>query len=1235
MADIANDFLFELQAALDTINSVKNIDKDIEKIKDQVKQLQIQAKLDPNTAQVIAKELEKVIGQKIVISNIGIDTNFGNKLGKDFGKAFNDSASKTINTNISNQVNKISDSSTSTIVQNEKKKQEAYKATSDAVIYHAGVISKLNKAETNGRFYGSNRGTGYFGTGHYFVDSKTKHELDNNSSYSKLPYTSVDISQYDNLFKANTDEIANNLHSFLANLTKFTQGSDKFNIDELFSQFKNVFADTTMDIKDFGDKMEQLKTFMSNSNLDDRSDSVSTQFMKSIGYGGVDTRGTNYADTRYGTVIYDLKEESVLQANITDELQKQGQMLEKINYEKGQVFDSSADVKIQAQIDAQNRAAEIKAEFHKIFDTTELDKTDSELSKIQNRLSEINKIISSCESAIESAEEDQRRFAKEMEDFDLFMTEDEIQEGIESSKKDYQDRINELSLERTELEKRIPVLEENLDKQYQLANEARKQAEQIVEQQRQEVQQSSSAANEVIQNEEKKQQATQESIKLQSELASFNEKFKETGIATINNDGVVDMKKSLEEVRNIYSDFGKVTIKNEMSDLVKGTEQFRVSIESSNGELKRTESFLMKLSEDGKSFVFADDMIRSSESTVRHLNEQQEAVNKVILEEEKLANAMGDVREKSEQIHQAEEKRQQAAQNKAINKALEDEYMQRQKLAEQVDEIQLSIGDKGNTTAQIKIITDSFTKLGLSTDEVKTKMSSVDQELITLKDLLKSGASDSDIISQFNKLNSALGDTQNDLKMTRSEYSLLVSDQQRLAKANVIEAWNLKNKNATQEVRNANEAYIASLRDLKTEMTRVKYNDISDGFSRVKNSMTALGKVSTAVKGQIAQVSSSLISFMSLSRFAMQAVNWLTKMPSTVRTLDTALVDLKKTANMSAQELEDFYYSSNKVAKQMGVTTEEILTQASSWSRLGYNTAEAATQMAKLSSQFALISPGLSVDDATSGLVSIMKAYNISVSDVLDGIESKVNIIGNNLALSNANIVKMLQDSVSAMAEGRNTLEETIALEAAAYEITQNESVGNGFKTVALRLRGMNEETEELDDSLKTIKGDLYELTGVSIMEDEHTYKSTYQILKEISEVWDSLTDTKRADALELMFGKQRSNIGAAVLKNFSAAEKAMDLMSNSAGNANAELSVAMDSIEYKMNRLSETGTSVAQNLFKREDMKSVIDVLTYFMNILDKVTEKLGLFGSIGIGAGLFASFKNIGKCRMSVRIS
>lgn len=74
----------------------------------------------------------------------------------------------------------------------------------------------------------------------------------------------------------------------------------------------------------------------------------------------------------------------------------------------------------------------------------------------------------------------------------------------------------------------------------------------------------------------------------------------------------------------------------------------------------------------------------------------------------------------------------------------------------------------------------------------------------------------------------------------------------------------------------------------------------------------------------------------------------------------------------------------------------------------------------------------------------------------------------------------------------------------------------------------MNEETEELDDTLVNIKGDVYELTGgkVSIMEDEDTYKSTYQILKEISEVWDSLSDKNQAQLLDKLFGRFLPTMG-------------------------------------------------------------------------------------------------------------
>lgn len=85
--------------------------------------------------------------------------------------------------------------------------------------------------------------------------------------------------------------------------------------------------------------------------------------------------------------------------------------------------------------------------------------------------------------------------------------------------------------------------------------------------------------------------------------------------------------------------------------------------------------------------------------------------------------------------------------------------------------------------------------------------------------------------------------------------------------------------------------------------------------------------------------------------------------------------------------------------------------------------------------------------------------------------------------------------------------------------------------------------------------------------------------------------------------------------------------METDTDSAARELEISLDTIDVKWAQLKQTGVSVAQNLFKRDDMKSAIDGLTSIMNVTDTLTSKLGLFGSIGFGAGIFAGVKNIGK--------
>ena len=217
------------------------------------------------------------------------------------------------------------------------------------------------------------------------------------------------------------------------------------------------------------------------------------------------------------------------------------------------------------------------------------------------------------------------------------------------------------------------------------------------------------------------------------------------------------------------------------------------------------------------------------------------------------------------------------------------------------------------------------------------------------------------------------------------------------------------------------------------------------------------------------------------------------------------------------------------------------------------------------------------------------------------------------------------------MAAANATFEETVALITAGQEIAQDSSkVGNALRTISMRIRGMNEETQELDGSLQTIGGDVYDLTNgkVSIMLDPETYKSPYKILQEISHVWDELTDVQHAELAEKLFGKNRSNIGIAVIENFKQAEAAMDAMNNSAGAADNEMEIITNSLTYKLNALRETGTGIWQNLFQRDELGGVIDDLTALLTVIEKFTDQFGLLG-VAAGAGgavaLFNIFKTL----------
>ena len=141
-------------------------------------------------------------------------------------------------------------------------------------------------------------------------------------------------------------------------------------------------------------------------------------------------------------------------------------------------------------------------------------------------------------------------------------------------------------------------------------------------------------------------------------------------------------------------------------------------------------------------------------------------------------------------------------------------------------------------------------------------------------------------------------------------------------------------------------------------------------------------------------------------------------------------------------------------------------------------------------------------------------------------------------------------------------------------EITQSASEsGNALKILSMRIRGYDEETESYSNNIEELTGKVADLTktastpgGISLFSDEakQTYKSTYEIMEDISKIWDDLTDKSRAELTEVLAGKNRGNQISALIQAFQSGQvqKAYETSLNSKGSAQQEQDRWLQSME-------------------------------------------------------------------------
>ncbi len=221
-----------------------------------------------------------------------------------------------------------------------------------------------------------------------------------------------------------------------------------------------------------------------------------------------------------------------------------------------------------------------------------------------------------------------------------------------------------------------------------------------------------------------------------------------------------------------------------------------------------------------------------------------------------------------------------------------------------------------------------------------------------------------------------------------------------------------------------------------------------------------------------------------------------------------------------------------------------------------------------------------------------------------------------------------LASSGAALVAANNSIEEQVAMLAAGNAIIQDvSSVAAGLKIVAARLRGTTADGDDDTDSAITNVSKLQEkikaLTkaanggeGINIIDDSGSYKSTYEILSQISAIWDKMDDMSQASLLELIAGKNRSSIVASVLSNGDILKKAYSDAFNSEGSADKELANQLDSIEGHISQFNNALQTMWMNFISDDVVKGIVDIGTAAV----KLADSLGFLPTV---LGGFSAFK------------
>ena len=472
------------------------------------------------------------------------------------------------------------------------------------------------------------------------------------------------------------------------------------------------------------------------------------------------------------------------------------------------------------------------------------------------------------------------------------------------------------------------------------------------------------------------------------------------------------------------------------------------------------------------------------------------------------------------------------------------------------------------------------------------------------------------------------GDTfKNTLSQIRDESSKALSPTVASASGNKVVEYMNANSRAVKKYGASLKTLEQQYRSMTTIEEKANYDKV---FANLKSRISAEGLSGNSWFGELKRATGQIAQFAGVYGMLQNTVMQIPyKAITAVKDYDAAMTNMQMATGISNTQAQELMNTYSDMGKQLKVTGVDVATSATEWMKQG-KTIEESNKLAQDSIVLSKIGD-LSSDDATRTITAAMKSYDLNESQVMDFVD-QISAID----MASATDVGGLADAFNEVAANANqagiSTKQLLSYAAVIGETTQEgmSSVGTSLNAIfsrmgnikLSRLKDYQNGGEDLSNVETVLRG-----VGISLRDTDGEFRNFGDVLDETAGRWSEFGTVQQRAVAQAFSGTNHMNDFMVLMQQYSKAQEYMQIADDASGTSMEKYSAYTDSLEGKLEGLKSTFESLSSTVLDSDALKGFVSGGTEVLGLIDKLTNSLGVMGTVAVGAGIFQGKNNSGK--------